>query len=139
MSFNNHREAEKQNVALKRWIKNNIHLKSRDKNKIVAQITELKAYGLPIKQACALLGINPSTYYRRIKKVTDSTQTLLIEFIRQFQIQHRYAYGAKRMAKEMSKRFNQAINHKRIARLMKLNGLNATIRKKSRSLLVNLT
>ena len=34
------------------------------------------------------------------------------------------------MAKEMSRQFNQPINHKRVARLMRLNGLNATIRRR---------
>ena len=36
------------------------------------------------------------------------------------------------MAKEMSRRFNQPINHKRVARLMRLNGLNATIRRRKK-------
>ena len=36
------------------------------------------------------------------------------------------------MAKEMRHRFNQPINHKRVARLMRLNGLNATIRRRKK-------
>lgn len=36
------------------------------------------------------------------------------------------------MAKEMSRQFNQPINHKRVARLMRLNGLNATIRRRKK-------
>ena len=53
--------------------------------------------------------------------------------IRTFQVQHRFSYGAKRMAVEMSRQFNVAINHKRVARLMRAYGLNARIRREKKS------
>ena len=48
-----------------RWIKNNFDLKTRDTANIISQISQLHTYGLSIQEACSLLGIHRSTYYRK--------------------------------------------------------------------------
>ncbi len=126
------KKLERQKQALMRWIKNNFDLKTRDTANMISRISQLHTYGLSIQEACSLLGIHRSTYYRKLKQEKSSDSQPLVDAIKLFQIQHRYSYGAKRMAKEMSRRFNQPINHKRVARLMRLNGLNATIRRRKK-------
>ena len=86
---------------------------------MISQISQLHTYGLSIQEACSLLGIHRSTYYRKLKQRKSPNSQPLVDAIKLFQIRHRYSYGAKRMAKEMSRRFNQPINHKRVARLMR--------------------
>lgn len=115
-----------------RWIKNNFDLKTRDTANMISQISQLHTYGLSIQEACSLLGIHRSTYYRKLKQEKSSDSQPLVDAIKLFQIQHHYSYGAKRMAKEMSHRFNQPINHKKVAQLMRLNGLNTTIRRRKK-------
>ena len=129
MAITHKTKSERQNQALMRWIKNNFDLKTKDTAKVISQISELHGYGLSIQEACSLFGIHRSTYYRKLKQRKSPESQYLVDAIKLFQTQHHYSYGAKRMAKEMSRRFNQPINHKRVARLMKLNGLNATIRR----------
>lgn len=118
-------KSERQKRALMRWIKNNFDLKTKDTAKIISQISQLHTYGLSILEACSLFGIHRSTYYRKLKQSKSPDSCCATEY---------YSYGAKRMAKEMSRQFNQPINHKRVARLMRLNGLNATIRRRKKTI-----
>ncbi len=125
-------KSERQKQALMRWIKNNFDLKTKDTARIISQISQLHTYGLSILEACSLFGIHRSTYYRKLKQSKSPDSQPLVDAIKLFQTQLYYSYGAKRMAKEMSRQFNQPINHKRVARLMRLNGLNATIRRRKK-------
>ena len=107
--------------------------KKLSKTEIVKRIDELRAEGVTALEACDLFQIHRSTYYRIKKRLESITPNSLVDAIRTFQVQHRFSYGAKRMAVEMSRQFNVAINHKRVARLMRAYGLNARIRREKNS------
>lgn len=122
----------KQN-AVRRWVKRELQQQKLSKTEIVKRIDELRAEGVTALEACDLFQIHRSTYYRIKKRLESITPNSLVDAIRTFQVQHRFSYGAKRMAVEMSRQFNVAINHKRVARLMRAYGLNARIRREKKS------
>lgn len=64
----NQKKSERQKQALMRWIKNNFDLKTRDTANIISEISQLHTYSLSIQEACSLLGIHRSTYYRKLKQ-----------------------------------------------------------------------
>lgn len=66
------KKLERQKQALMRWIKNNFDLKTRDTANMISQISQLHTYGLSIQEACSLLGIHRSTYYRKLKQEKSS-------------------------------------------------------------------
>ena len=88
---------------------------------------------MPIKEACSWLGIHRSTFYRkRQKQLRAEEGDPLVTQISELQKRRNFAYGAKRMAVYLSKLNGFAINHKRVARLMRLQGLNSRVRPKRR-------
>lgn len=68
MTTINQEKSERQKQALMRWIKNNFDLKTRDTANIISEISQLHTYSLSIQEACSLLGIHRSTYYRKLKQ-----------------------------------------------------------------------
>ena len=52
--------------------------------------------------------------------------------IRQVQKKFHYSYGAKRMAHTLARDIGQAVNQKRVARLMRIYGLSATTRRRKK-------
>lgn len=68
MTTINQKKSERQKQALMRWIKNNFYLKTRDTANIISEISQLHTYSLSIQEACSLLGIHRSTYYRKLKQ-----------------------------------------------------------------------
>ena len=120
-------------LAFKEWITNNFNLKDHSESNIVSIIESLKGKGVPIKEACSWFGIHRSTFYRkRQKQLRIEGNDPLIAQISEFQKRRNFAYGAKRMAVYLSKLNGFAINHKRVARLMRLRGLNSRVRPKRR-------
>ena len=91
-------------MAIKEWILKNFNLKDHSDENLVSIIGSLTKKGVPIKEACSWLGINRSTFYRK----------------------------RKRMAVYLSKINGFAVNHKKVARLMRLHGLNSRVRPKRR-------
>ena len=92
------------------------------------------AGSLSFRKACVLLGVNRSTVYK-LQEAMDSPckrqikNAQLIELIKEIQVANRHTYGVDRMTAELNKLVCK-INHKRVARLMRENGLNAIFRKK---------
>ena len=119
-----------QKTAIKNWVVREFDLKDRSRSNLVRLVKEINEQGVPINEACQWLHICRSSYYRWKKKNPDGTEDLIVGQIRNFQEKHYYAYGSKRMAVYLSRLNKQAINHKRVARLMKLHGLNSRVRPK---------
>ena len=119
--------------AIKEWITKNFNLKDHSESNIVSIVESLKGKGVPIKEACSWLGIHRSTFYRkRQKQLRAEEDDPLVTQISEFQKRRNFAYGTKRMAVYLSKLNGFAINHKRVARLMRLHGLNSRVRPKRR-------
>ncbi len=120
--------------AIKEWITKNFNLKDHSESNIVSIVESLKGKGVPIKEACSWLGIHRSTFYRkRQKQLRAEENDPLVTQISELQKRRNFAYGAKRMAVYLRKLNGFAINnHKRVARLMRLHGLNSRVRPKRR-------
>ncbi|MVX56468.1 IS3 family transposase [Parasutterella sp. NM82_D38] len=119
--------------TIKEWITKNFNLKDHSESNIVSIVESLKGKGVPIKEACSWLGIHRSTLYRkRQKQLRAEEDDPLVTQISELQKRRNFAYGAKRMAVYLSKLNGFAINHKRVARLMRLPGLNSRVRPKRR-------
>lgn len=83
-----------------------------------------------MRRACALLQINRSTFYKSLKPSQKViTDKVLAKQIATIQDKHKGCYGIERMTGEL-RRQGIMINHKRVARIMRLYKLNAIIRKK---------
>lgn len=120
-------------MAIKEWILKNFNLKDHSDENIVSIIGSLTQKGVPIKEACSWLGINRSTFYRKRKRQLQSQEPdpLVIQMT-ELQKRRNFSYGAKRMAVYLSKINGFAVNHKKVARLMRLHGLNSRVRPKRR-------
>lgn len=119
--------------AIKEWITKNFNLKDHSESNIVSIVESLKGKGVPIKEACSWLGIHRSTFYRkRQKQLRAEEDDPLVTQISELQKRRNFAYGTKRMAVYLSKLNGFSINHKRVARLMRLHGLNSRVRPKRR-------
>lgn len=119
-------------AAIKNWVVREFDLKNRSRSNLVRLVDEINAQGVPVKEACQWLQICRSSYYRWKQGLAESSEDPAVEQIRAFQEAHNYAYGAKRMAVYLSRLNSTAVNHKRVARLMKLHGLNSRVRPKRR-------
>jgi transposase InsO family protein len=74
-----------------------------------------------------LFGVSRSAYYRFCKYDVsmrqDAIDAQLIDLIRKIRARHRY-YGSPRMRRELRDRYGKCISPKKVARLMRENGLN---------------
>lgn len=115
-------------MVIKHWVIREFSLEDRSRRNWVRLIEEIRSKGVPVREACEWPEVSRSSYFRRrsIQEIDDEDS--LVSQIREFQQAHNYAYGAKRMAMYLSQKNNKAINHKRIARLMKIHGLNSKVR-----------
>jgi len=77
---------------------------------------------VPIKQGCKILGVSKSTYYYQKKILKEKKEEK--EVLKQIEkvIQKYPMYGYRRVTKELY-RNGERINHKRILRIMRQNGL----------------
>ena len=73
--------------------------------------------------------MNRSTLYRQHNSRRADSDKEVVERIRTIQVAKKFTYGVDRMTPEL-RSDGTIINHKRVARLMRENGLNAVIRKK---------
>lgn len=120
-------------MTIKEWILKNFNLKDHSDENIVSIIGSLTQKDVPIKEVCCWLGINRNTFYRKRKRQLQSQEPdpLVIQMT-ELQKRRNFSYGAKRMAVYLSKINGFAVNHKKVARLMRLHGLNSRVRPKRR-------
>lgn len=84
-----------------------------------------------VSKACAWLGIARATYYRwKAAMKAQSTDTTAVEKIREFCIRHKFRYGYRKITALLRK--EQSINHKRVQRIMQIEGLQCRVRMKKR-------
>lgn len=86
--------------------------------------------GVSIRKACEILGVNRGTYDRSLKcgeKKSDDEEIIIK--ITEIQKRNRGTYGIDRMTPAL-RMCGYIINRKRVARIMRENGLNAIIRRK---------
>lgn len=79
----------------------------------------------PIEQQCSVVDVSRSGYYAwrvRQKKGKQNTHQALIEHIRRIHAKSRWTYGSPRIQAELRAE-GVVCNHKRVARLMRLAGL----------------
>jgi len=80
---------------------------------------------------CVVGEVSRSGYYKYLEgTLKQPVDGALISQIEKVQEEVRFSYGAKRMAKYLSMVDQAPVNHKRVARVMGENTLNARIRKK---------
>jgi len=82
---------------------------------------------------CEVLGVSRSGLNAaRARSKRSLEEEHLVEQIRQAQQHHRGRYGRRRMSAEISEQRGQAVNHKRIGRLMREHGLQSHKRRRFR-------
>ena len=96
-------------------------------NAKVDGIKQLASFGMLVLKTCQVFNICRSTYYRHLQP-REEKDSSLVQAIRDEQVLHSYAYGAKRMARFLSMHLETPINHKRVAWLMRENDLNSRVR-----------
>lgn len=83
-----------------------------------------EAYSIPMM--CELLSVSRSGFYQasgRDRGQRAADEAVVVAAIRDAQKRHRGRYGRRRMTPEVSERLGRAVNHKRVARLMREHGL----------------
>lgn len=96
---------------------------------------ESQRHTYSVTMMCELLGVSRSGWYgaaRREVSQRRRSDERLIEEIRQRQSRHRGCYGRRRMSREISRAWGQAVNCKRVARLMREAGLQSRTRRRFR-------
>jgi len=85
-----------------------------------------------VAKLCKVLGVSRSGYYaweNRPKSARDAENELIKEQIKSIHRKTRQTYGSRKITKEL-RRKGQLVNHKRVERLMKLEGLRSKLAKK---------
>ena len=85
-----------------------------------------------VRTLCRVLGVSPSGYYAwrdRPPSARDVENAWLLERMRQIHTFSRKTYGRPRMYAELRDE-GRVVNHKRVARLMSLDGLQGATRRK---------
>ena len=82
-----------------------------------------------------LLGVSRGAYYKWVKagisnRCKGSDDAELIRLIREIVIRHRRRYGSPRVRQELRNKYGKRVSLKKVARLMRENGLNARRRRK---------
>jgi transposase InsO family protein len=82
-----------------------------------------------IKEMAGLLGVSRSAYYQWVRKGTSSRRqeadAELVRLIRQIVAKHHWRYGSPRVRRELRNVYGKRVSLKKVARLMRENGLNA--------------
>jgi len=86
-----------------------------------------------VKEMAGLLGVSRTAYYQwahggasRGRKAAD---TELIRLIREIAVRHHRRYGSPRIQRELRDAYGKRVSVKKVARLMRENGLNARRRR----------
>ena len=87
-----------------------------------------KAAGFPVAAACQAAGVTRSAYHAWIARRPSQRQqgdASLVSEIRRIHARSHGTYGAPRVTAELRRR-SQAVNHKRVERLMRTTASSAT-------------
>jgi transposase InsO family protein len=84
----------------------------------------------PLLEMLFFLGIPKSNYYRWKKKQANRKDEKLLELIRDICNKHKRRYGYRRITIVLKHVYKQLINHKKVRRIMRENGLLSKIRRK---------
>ncbi|WP_235821804.1 IS3 family transposase [Gottfriedia acidiceleris] len=110
--------------------------KRREKSLEYRIIHELKKQ-FPIMILCKIAGVSKSGYYKWLKRQSNPSnkeledQTIVLKIIKsQEDPDINWSYGYPRVKTWLKKTYGLKVNHKRLYRLMKKNGIQAKIRKK---------
>ncbi|OZM56050.1 IS3 family transposase [Lottiidibacillus patelloidae] len=90
---------------------------------------------LSILLLCDIAGVTRGAYYKWLKRIPSSQETLNEEIIKEMKILHESVdgiFGYRQMKLHMERKFKRKLNHKRIYRLMKVAGLQSVIRRKTK-------
>jgi transposase InsO family protein len=87
-----------------------------------------------IREMAKIFGVSSSAYYRWVKKGVSARRkeadAELVDLIRRIQEQHHYRYGSPRVREALDREYGKRVSRKKVARLMRENGLNARRRRK---------
>ena len=87
-----------------------------------------------VKEMAGLLGVSSSAYYRWARNGVSlrraGADAALVGLIRQIVAKHQRRYGSPRVRRELWEAYGKRVSRKKVARLMRENGLNARRRKK---------
>jgi transposase InsO family protein len=91
-----------------------------------------KAY--TVREMAGLFGVNSSAYYRWAKygvsERRKEADAELVELIRLIAAEHHRRYGSPRVREALRLEYGKRVSRKKVARLMRENGLNARRRRK---------
>lgn len=79
------------------------------------------------------LDVSRSGYYawrKRHPSLRDKENQQLLDEIRRIHEEYRQVYGGRKMTQELNKRMDKPVNHKRVERIMKENGIRSKVTKK---------
>jgi transposase InsO family protein len=87
-----------------------------------------------VREMAKLFGVSCSAYYRWAKYGVSGKrkeeEEKLVDLIRKIQENHHYRYGSPRVREELRNSYGKRLSLKKVARLMRENGLNAKRRRK---------
>lgn len=98
-------------------------------------VHELAADGFGVAVACRVLNVSRSGYYEwrsRPKSAREQDNELLLKHIRRIHAESRGTYGWPRVTAELQLGLGLPVNHKRVARLMRMAGLQGLYRRRRR-------
>lgn len=87
----------------------------------------------PIVLLCEIAQISRASYYKWVKRTPSQREVENEKIVREMKALHQKVkgiYGYRRMAMNLSRKLQKALNHKRIYRLMRLVGIQSVIRRK---------
>ena len=79
------------------------------------------------------LNVSRSGYYawrKRHPSLRDTENQRLLGEIRRIHEEYRQVYGSRKMTQELNRRMDKPVNHKRVERIMKENGIRSKVTKK---------
>jgi transposase InsO family protein len=87
-----------------------------------------------IKEMAGLFGVSRGAYYKWVRMGVSSrcqeSDAELVRLIREIQTEHHRRYGSPRVCKELRVKYGKWVSVKKVARLMRENGLNARRKRK---------
>jgi transposase InsO family protein len=87
-----------------------------------------------IKEMAAVVGVSRSAYYQRVRNGVSRRREIadaeLVRLIREIVVRHHWRYGSPRVRQELRSTYGKRVSLKKVARLMRENGLNAKGRRK---------
>ncbi|WP_316397397.1 IS3 family transposase [Metabacillus litoralis] len=84
----------------------------------------------PIREMLEFLEIPKSNYYRWKEQVATGRDRDVINLVKEICTKHKRRYGSRRVTAELKMAHNLTVNHKKVRRIMRGNGLLAKIRRK---------